>query len=502
MKKIISILFVVTFLLCINLNVNSKTIPSAIETDFDPLVDIEITFEAQVLRYLEEDAPLKSTKNIFNQKIDQNFDNSPIFQYLKNIINKKTSGTNNFNMYLKVFINGNEFTSNIWNNKKYVYDPDWSVTYNVPDDQEIVNIKIQLWNSKDIGNDVICDISGDSGVSDVELEYNIKSGHWTGDDELNDPSGYGRLCGCDDGTILKTDKDAELWFNIYQNDYDGDGIPYWYEVNEYGSDPEVKNSGDPDNDDIPVDWEWKWGYDPFNFENHDKLDPDGDSIDNLEEYLTSEWFSDPFRKDVFVEMDIMGEGPGGKKAYFPENSKELLFTAFNRQNFVIHIDSGDMGGHDIVPFDELSSHGEITKIYEDYFLHGNPNTWRRGVFHYGLVAYEVDGPNGYTFKPNAFVISSKSMEDRSGDIICPRDITYASCYMHELGHTFAFWPIPGHDENSRFPWQLGFWLNRPYKSCMNYAWVYNLVDFSDGSRRDPDIDDWARIDWDSFERNW
>jgi hypothetical protein len=40
--------------------------------------------------------------------------------------------------------------------------------------------------------------------------------------------------------------------------------------------------------------------------------------------MTSEWGSDPFRKDVFVEMDIMAEGPNGEITYFPENSKELI----------------------------------------------------------------------------------------------------------------------------------------------------------------------------------
>lgn len=74
--------------------------------------------------------------------------------------------------------------------------------------------------------------------------------------------------------------------------------------------------------------------------------------------------------------------------------------------------------------------------------------------------------------------------------------------MHELGHTFAFNPIPGHDPNSKYPWQTGYWINRPYKSCMNYAWVYAIVDYSDGSRESPDIDDWARIDYDAFEREW
>ena len=74
--------------------------------------------------------------------------------------------------------------------------------------------------------------------------------------------------------------------------------------------------------------------------------------------------------------------------------------------------------------------------------------------------------------------------------------------MHELGHTFNFNPIPGHDQFSKNPWQIGYWLNKPYKSCMNYAWMYILVDYSDGSRASPDIDDWNRIDYNFFEHEW
>ena len=194
------------------------------KTDFDPLVDVEVTVEIQTIRFLEGDASQTSVRSA----------PGGILQFLiERIIGKKiyeeTSGNTNPSLYLKVFINDVEFESDIWSNTKYIYDPQWSATLNVPDDQEFVDIKIQLWNSNN-GADVLCDISGDSGSSDdsydAELEYSIKTGHWTGDDELPDPSGYGRLCGCDDGTIYVKNRDSELWFNIYQNDYDGDGIPY------------------------------------------------------------------------------------------------------------------------------------------------------------------------------------------------------------------------------------------------------------------------------------
>ncbi|GAG34643.1 unnamed protein product, partial [marine sediment metagenome] len=213
--------------------------------DFDPLVDIEVTVEIQKIRSFD-----KYDKQVHRREyIDRTSD--PDF-------------------YVKVFINDVEFSSDVWEDTKYIYDPQFSPTFNVPDDEEFVEIKIQLWDWNSDG-DNLCDISGDKDGYDVEVTYSIKTGHWSGDDEpsMDDPSGYGRLNGCDDGSIYKHDMDCELWFNIFQNDYDNDNIPYWVEVNEYGTDPEVDNTGeDEDNDNVPIEWEWRWGYNPFESDNH------------------------------------------------------------------------------------------------------------------------------------------------------------------------------------------------------------------------------------------
>ena len=134
--------------------------------------------------------------------------------------------------YLKVFINGNEYVSDVWQNMNYVTDPEWSATCDVPDDVEWVPITIQLWDWE-LGRDKLCDISMNDGTgnnSDVTLFYNIKTGRWDGEDYaypvpiIFDPSGYGRLNGCDDNTMYEEDRDCELLFDITQNDEDGDNI--------------------------------------------------------------------------------------------------------------------------------------------------------------------------------------------------------------------------------------------------------------------------------------
>ena len=476
-KSIIFIILISFFIVSSAAGIEVKTKKqTSYLSDLDPLVDVEVTVEIQKIRAFDKyDQQVRSEEYI-------DLDSDPDF-------------------YIKIIINDQEFESDIWHDTKYIYDTQFSATLDVPDDEEFVTVEIQLWDWNSDG-DVLCDIGDEN--DDVKLTYSIKTGHWTGDDHLEDPSGYGRLNGCDDGSIYKQERDCELWFDIYQNDFDDDGIPYWTEVNTYGTDPEVENSGDPDEDGIPVAWEWKWNYDPFAWEDHENIDPEKDSINNLEEYLTSEQFSDPFRKDLFVELDQMEESPEGEISLLPEGAKELLYTAYNRQNVVYHLDDGswDESGSDMIPFYDQINRNGLDDIYQNYFLHGNEENWRKGVFHYGVVVYSTTSAAGYVFRANAFQISSAGHEKKASEPLLDRDTVYASAYMHETGHTLGFWPVPGHTRNSMYPWQLGWWLNRPYKSCMNYGYMYYTVDYSDGSRLIKDYDDWSRMRLDSFEQGW
>jgi len=508
-KTILCILITGIFVVPVTIGIETISQPLSNESDLDPLVNVEVTVEIQKIRSLEKEDLQVHAK----EKIDRYSD--PDF-------------------FVKIFINDVEFRSEVWRNTKYIYDLHWSATLDVPDDEEFVNITIQLWDWN-LGLNKLCDISSDHDgyfdSYDIELIYSIKSGHWWGDDFTStepteaDISGYGRLNGCDDGSIYQKSRDCELWFDVYQTDPDGDGIPYWTEINAYGTDPELDNTGeDADHDGVPIEWEHKWGhyyhdwydehywvYDPFVYNNHSTLDPDQDGLDNVEEYMTSQWDSDPFRKDLFIELDQMEEGPNGEKiSILPEGSKELLRTAYDRQNVVYHLDDGCMGGSDMIPFDTLSSHNELQEIYLDYFLHGDSNNWRRGVFHLGLVIYQAE-INGFVFWGgvgpylDAYQISANGMETKTiPKIQSKRDEVYASAYMHECGHTLGIFHgnTPGcDDQEGKYPWKLNWWKWRPYVSVMNYGYMYMMVDYSDGSRGRNDFDDWDRIDLTFFQRD-
>lgn len=456
-------------------NINKTTLE-----DFDPLADINVTVDILTIRALD--------------KIDEI--SEPDF-------------------YVKIIINEEEFTSDIWYNTEYIYEPVFSAELNVPDDEENVTVEIQLWDSN-YEEDVICDIGDENNYA--QMQYSIKTGHWTGDDELGDYSGYGRLCGTDDESIYENEKDCEIWFNIHQNDYDNDKVPYWMESNEYNTDPEVDNSNDDtDDDNVTLSWEWAWGYDPLVFDDHKNIDSDVDSITNYEEYITSiNYSSDPFRQDIFLEIDWMQDGPNSEKSAVPKKAEERIKNPFHRRNIVFHFDTGKENGGELIPFAEKTSNEEVLEIYDDYFLHNGKYDERRSIFHYGIVVYlcnmkgygfSGDTPPymGYIPGTNGFVISSSQMEKNTEKLMYKDrslDNFYGSAMMHEMGHNFGIRfgePFGCDNWIGKYPWQISFWLIRNYKSMMNYQYTYRIFDYSDGTHRWGDYDDWANIDLTYFE---
>lgn len=497
-------------------------------SDIDPLVDLEVTFTVKEIRALDE---IDSPGNWIWKEPD---------------------------FYVKVFINGKEYKSEVWHDQKYV-KPDWSVKHNVDDYEENVSIKIQVfdWNR---GKDKICDISYITSKTpegpELELTYNLKTGHWYGDDFIYphftnfDKSGYGRANGCDDNSIYDKENDVELFFDITQNDFDGDGIPYWTEVNIFNGtdqcDPEVDDSGrDDDSDLIPIEWEFKWGYyrswnwhtheirhmwfyNPFEYNDHQNLDPDSDGLDNVEEYLTSQWGSDPFRKDMFLEVDQMEIGPNGEGNFIPELSTEVFRDPFARRNIVVRFDTGQWGGGEkTIPFQESTNMSQLREMYWKYFMHENPDNWRQGVFRYATIIYNHTRHSGFVYwadpenyYSDSFILSTKYFENKGQrypwiinlqlknfrslfDKEFRRTYSYACCMMHESGHILGIYHsnTPGCDDSNSHNykdrnWWKWFWT---YKSCMNYAKVITVLDYSDGSRGKNDFDDWARIDLTLFQ---
>ena len=442
--------------------------------------------------------------------------------------------------YVKVTINDQEFTSDVWQNSKYVKNPNWVASCNVPKENEFVNITIALWD-KNTQKDRLCDLSPDLGdltnVRSAELTYSIAAGIWWGDDELGDPSGYGRLNGCDDNSIYQEDRDCVLWFDISQNDLDGDGFPYWLETEVYHTNPLVDNTGeDADGDGIPIEWEYRFGlayyqwghdegyyliYDPFTWENHTSLDDDKDGLTNFEEYQTWQWDSDPFRQDLFIEIDQMEPQPGVKEATIPLGAYELLQDSHAKYNIVYHVDDGRLGGGEFIPYKADLHDQDFETNYWYYFMHQDANNWRRGVFHWGFLGYNVTQTTPFTFGsrignlratdcfylPAVYLNSQVKWIPLISSLVRgtfnseeQKAIVYAGVIMHETGHSLGLYNFPGIDcHDGVWPWQINYWRYGSYKSVMNYRYIYSgLTDYSDGSRGKNDHDDWATIDLTRF----
>ena len=426
-----------------------------------------------------------------------------------------TVDESNPDIYFKIYVNGEDamLSSQDYKGKDIWFDEPMAEKKIAYDPEKDVSIQIQMWEKKSL-RDEQCDISRESGRSPegdtITISYDMKRGGWTGDDFLKDGNGYGHCSGFEDGN--ENENDCEIWFDVYQkgDGWGADHLTYWEKVNVYHLDPLGNYTGvDFNGDGIPIEWEDKYGFDPFANDTVSDDDPDNDGLSNFEEYETSQWLSDPFSKDIFLELDWMkGRYPWSLPYTFPKESQYLLFNAFARHNITLHIDDGSMGGGgELVPYSEIISGNAMDSIRSKYFLHWGSRNWRRGVFHYGIICSQIEfsrPAGGCAFATDSFAVGGQYVRDWSWAFYLQGSNYYrafASVVMHELGHTLGLNNFGGIDNvNTRFPWDKDYWVWGPYRSCMNYRYVYKLVDYSDGDDPDHDQNDWAvmnlaRINW-------
>lgn len=392
--------------------------------------------------------------------------------------------------------------------------PRWRHVQDVDDGKENVSITVRLYEI--VGDEQIeADISPGQGTGRgqaLHITYSLKTGRWWGDDWLHDKSGLGHISGAEDGSL--EENDCELWFSVYQTDADGDRLTWYEETYLYGTDPATSDAGsDSDGDGVPIEWEDRWGYSPLRADNHSRLDPDGDGIQNDEEHRMAFYGADPFRQDVFVEVDYMENQFFGHTT-LPEYSKQKVISAFSRHYILLHIDDGLMSGGEILPFEKFYTPEKLAAYYDQYFLHGGTNKWRQDVFRYAVMAYyTMEGKRniaGYSYWPdsddqfNCFVVARRSIKNYRWTPLA-RDTATASLFMHELGHTLGlFWHTYNGIDNATtiYPWLSGWDIYGNYRSCMNYRYAWGLIDYSDGSHGEGDFDGWSHADPAFFEKRF
>ena len=392
---------------------------------------------------------------------------------------------------------------------------DCRVNYKVKDERKKSDVIIKIIEHKIIGlfgfrfQDII--------EEEIHLTYDYRIGRWDGDDYLKDNDGYGHYLG----------EYVEVWFDMYQSDYDHDGIPYWTEINILDTDPMVDDSElDPDNDGIPTSWEWKWGYDPYIWDDHKNLDPDIDGIENLEEYKMRKWFSNPYQPDIYIETDGMQ-----KKNFldlthvFHKDSQQMIIERFAQHGINVYIDDGwpdgpVNGGGEMLPFiDEIDEviGGQILSFYQ----HNFPDE-RKGIFRYIVIANKLgwNTPSKYNKYDTILVFSGRDTEIKKKIAVKTlyfltprlRSILLAKGVLHELGHSMGLLPytFPGNDIQNPIGFRYPSMPEEEYEkylvqyhSIMNYDYIYKdgrLFDYSDGSNGPPyDQDDWKHLFLPSFQ---
>ena len=261
------------------------------------------------------------------------------------------------------------------------------------------------------------------------------------------------------------------------NDTDGDGAPDW--------------------------WEIKWGYNPYVWDDHAHLDPDGDGLNNLEECYMAQYNASPFHKNVFLEFDWVKSSESNVTNKPQQTSLSTMISAFADHNITLHVDTGNLGGGEEIPLHPFVTFADVVDLYWDYFLHNDLNNPRQRIFHYGLVCDGSDGDGYAVFgwdNLNSFVIAAQQLT-----IALPRyqrDWLIVAGSMHELGHTFSLIAkkFIGIDNRADLkPIYKEFWETLNYRSVMNYLYTYSFLDYSDGSRGPHDFDDWGNMDFSFFK---
>ncbi|MFW6176225.1 MAG: hypothetical protein ACOC40_00850 [Thermoplasmatota archaeon] len=244
-------------------------------------------------------------------------------------------------------------------------------------------------------------------------------------------------------------------------------------------------------------------------------DSDNDGLTDAEEYQMSDDMvdgrADPWRKDIFVEVDWMS----GHKMM--NEARWKVASQFREHNIWLHIDDGCMGGGEEINHIEKiatasDTYTDIDDLKSNYFDNN-----REGKFHYcvfGHYTYASDEEKHLGVADGAdFIVGDKLIDERDsmqdwlsvvglagalaeyitdGMVSEYKSIRQAGVFMHELGHTLDLdHPTPPFKEThswipgiSELP--SGFGPLDEY-TCMNYWYILGKVRYTNSEWGDLDI---------------
>jgi hypothetical protein len=232
-------------------------------------------------------------------------------------------------------------------------------------------------------------------------------------------------------------------------------------------------------------------------------DTDNDALNNIEECYTDKYDSDPFFKDIFIEIDWL-ENPDDSNKLSNEFIKKAV-TIFQDHDINLHIDVGNLDGGEEIPIQSLSSCVEVRDIYWDYFLNNDLDNPRKGIFRYCLIMNdneEIWGGFVFVGWDHLDTIGICIQRLQNNNKLLDKDQLIIGGIMHELGHLCGLL-IDDHGGidntgTANFLTMLG-WKSKNYWSCMNYRYVYHILQYSDGTHGKGDFDDWSNLDLNYFK---
>jgi parallel beta-helix repeat protein len=261
---------------------------------------------------------------------------------------------------------------------------------------------------------------------------------------------------------------------------------------------------DADNDGVPNWWEEKWGYNPTIWEDHAQLDPDADALTNIQEWYTDQYDSNPYQKDIFLEIDWMQPRNPTRSNKPPAYLIQQLINTFAAHNITLHVDLGDLNGGEEIPLCVSEfSFTKLRDLYWDYFLHNDLTNPRKGIFHYGIICSYCPDLN-FPFigwdQYDSFAISAEWLKEKHP--FFPKGRLIVGGAVHQLGSTLGLL-VPTYEGNDNLetlkPFTINWWKYRNYRSCMNYRYKYRLLSYSDGSPGSGDFNDWEHLDFKFFQ---
>jgi hypothetical protein len=228
--------------------------------------------------------------------------------------------------------------------------------------------------------------------------------------------------------------------------------------------------------------------------------------------MLAEFFADPYYPDVYIEVDFMEKNPN-KLFDFEhivyEESQQMIIEKLSRYGMSVYFDDGWPDGH-------VNGGGEYREFFDtlDEIVGGHMARWykhnfadeRKGVFRYFQMTY-----NAGSITPSEFNTYDHVLMDNSPEKVLKNRLAFtpkrqrfvmSRGTLHELGHTLGL-TVDDHrgidNKVSGVAFTYEWWKFKNYKSSLNYYYVYEIFDYSDGTNGKGDFNDWENLDFGLFK---